>query len=30
VLRGWTDEDWRGAREAIKEQNEKDRGQRAV
>jgi NAD(P)-dependent dehydrogenase (short-subunit alcohol dehydrogenase family) len=30
ALRDWTDEDWRKAREAIKEQNEKDRRQRTT
>jgi NAD(P)-dependent dehydrogenase (short-subunit alcohol dehydrogenase family) len=30
ALRDWTGEDWRTAREAIKEQNEKDRRQRAT
>jgi hypothetical protein len=28
-LRGWTDEDWRRAREMIKAQNEKDRAPRS-
>jgi NAD(P)-dependent dehydrogenase (short-subunit alcohol dehydrogenase family) len=28
-LRGWTDDDWRRARERIKAQNEKDKSQRA-
>jgi NAD(P)-dependent dehydrogenase (short-subunit alcohol dehydrogenase family) len=28
-LRGWTDEDWRRAREMIKAQNEKDKAQRS-
>ncbi|HYC24485.1 MAG TPA: SDR family oxidoreductase [Roseiarcus sp.] len=30
ALRGWTAEDWRKAREAIKEENEKDRRQRTT
>jgi NAD(P)-dependent dehydrogenase (short-subunit alcohol dehydrogenase family) len=30
TLRNWSAEDWRKAREAIKEQNEKDRGQRTT
>jgi NAD(P)-dependent dehydrogenase (short-subunit alcohol dehydrogenase family) len=30
ALRDWTNEDWRKAREAIKEQNEKDRRQRTT
>lgn len=29
-LRHWSDEQWRAARDAIKAQNEKDRGQRSV
>jgi NAD(P)-dependent dehydrogenase (short-subunit alcohol dehydrogenase family) len=30
ALRGWSDEDWRNAREMIKEQNEKDRVERTA